>query len=83
LLFAKIVEIFLQIIHNVISDDLVKEVREMATTTFDKNIVLDEAAAKKLAELLAQPAPPRPELEDEFWEENERKVKEWFARSKT
>jgi len=54
LLFAEIVEIFLQIIHNVISDDLVKEVREMATTTFDKNIVLDEAAAKKLAELLAQ-----------------------------
>jgi len=54
----------------------------MATTTFDKNIVLDEAAAKRLAEILAQPAPPRPKLEDNFWEENERKKEEWFSRLK-
>jgi hypothetical protein len=54
----------------------------MATTTFDKKIVLDEAAATKLAEILTKPAPPRPEMDEHFWEENERKVDEWFSRSK-
>ena len=45
----------------------------MATTTFDKNIVLDEEAAERLAKILAEPAPPRTKLDENFWEENERK----------
>ena len=58
------------------------EVSSVATTTFDKNIVLDEAAAERLAEILAEPALPRPDLGDNFWEENERKKEEWFTRLK-
>jgi len=54
----------------------------MATTTFDKNITLDEASAARLAEVLAKPAPPRPELGEQFWEDNERKVNAWLSPSK-
>ena len=59
-----------------------REVRIVATTTFDKNIVLDEAAAERLAEILAKPAQSI-EIDERFWEENERKVNEWFSNSKT
>jgi len=54
----------------------------MATSTFDKEIILDEDAAERLAEILSQPAPPRPELGEHFWEENEKEVKEWLSRFK-
>ena len=54
----------------------------MATTTFDKNIIIDETAAERLAEILAKPAPTRPSLGENFWEENERKIESWFSRSK-
>ena len=54
----------------------------MATTTFDKNIVLGEAAAERLAEILSEPAPPRIEIDERFWQENERKKEEWFSRLK-
>ena len=54
----------------------------MATTTFDRNITLDQAAADRLAEILSQPAPPRPKLDENFWEENERKLEECLSRSK-
>jgi uncharacterized protein (DUF1778 family) len=54
----------------------------MATTTFDKNIVLDETSAAKLVEILSQPVPPRPELGEQFWEENERKLVEWLSPSR-
>ena len=53
----------------------------MATSTFDKNIVLDQAAAERLAEILAMPAPPRIEIDERFWEENERKIEAWLSRS--
>ena len=53
----------------------------MATTTFDKNIEIDQSAAEHLVSILAKPAPPRPKLDDRFWEENERKVKEWLSPS--
>ena len=53
----------------------------MATTTFDKNIEIDQSAAEHLVTILTKPAPPRPKLDDRFWEENERKVKEWLSPS--
>lgn len=59
-----------------------KEVISVATTTFDKNIILNEEAAERLAEILAEPAPPRAKLDENFWEENERKKEEWFTRLK-
>ncbi|MDR0197811.1 MAG: hypothetical protein LBI36_06300 [Oscillospiraceae bacterium] len=52
----------------------------MATSTFDKNITLDENAAKRLAEILEQPAPPRPNLGEGFWEKNKKEVDEWLSR---
>jgi uncharacterized protein (DUF1778 family) len=52
----------------------------MATTTFEKTIYLDQSAADRLAEILEQPAPPKPNLGENFWQENERKVKEWLSR---
>ena len=48
----------------------------MATSTFDKNITIDQEAAERLIKVLEQPAQPRP-LESDFWKENERKVKKW------
>jgi hypothetical protein len=59
-----------------------KEVNDMATSTFDKNITLDETAAKRLAEILAQPAPPRPNLGEDFWEKNKKEVDEWLSQFK-
>ena len=53
----------------------------MATTTFDKNIELNQSAAELLVNILTKPAPPRPKLDDGFWEDNERKVKEWLSPS--
>jgi len=50
----------------------------MATTTFDKNIEIDQSAAEHLVSILTKPAPPRPKLDENFWEDNERKVKEWL-----
>jgi uncharacterized protein (DUF1778 family) len=52
----------------------------MATSTFDKTITIDQEAAERLAEILSRPAPPRPKLADNFWEDNERKTKEWLSR---
>jgi len=54
----------------------------MATTTFEKTIFLDQEAAERLAEILEQPVPPRPDLGEKFWEDNERKTKEWLSRFK-
>ena len=54
----------------------------MATSTFSKTIYLDQAAAERLVEILEKPAQPLPEVDKEFWDENERKVKEWLSRSK-
>ena len=54
----------------------------MATSTFDKNIELSVEAAERLAKLLSEPAPPSIEIDYKFWEENERKKKEWFSRLK-
>ena len=51
----------------------------MPTTTFGKNIILDNKSAKRLAEILDKPAPPRPNLGKEFWTENERKVEQWLS----
>jgi len=52
----------------------------MATTTFEKTIYLDQTAAERLADILEQPAQPRPNLGEDFWKYNERKVKEWLSR---
>ena len=52
----------------------------VATTTFEKTIYLDQSAADRLAEILEQPAPPRPNLGENFWQQNEGKVKEWLSR---
>ena len=54
----------------------------MATTTFEKTIYLDQEAAERLADILEQPMPPMPDNDEEFWAENERKVKEWLSRFK-
>jgi len=54
----------------------------MATITFDREIILDKEAAERLAEILERPAPPRPALGENFWEENERKTNEWLSRFK-
>jgi hypothetical protein len=56
--------------------------KPMATTTFDKNIVIDKEAADRLVEILNKPAPPRPKGTDDFWKENERKVEAWLSRFK-
>ena len=53
----------------------------MATTTFDKAIVLNPDAAKILADTLDQPVLPLPHDDDEFWDENRKKVREWLLRS--
>ena len=52
----------------------------MATTTFEKTIYLDQAAAERLAEILEKPAPPRPKINETFWEDNDRKVNQWLSR---
>jgi len=54
----------------------------MATTTFEKTIVLGQEAAERLADILEQPAPPKPVLGENFREENERKVIEWLSQLK-
>ncbi|MCL2019883.1 MAG: hypothetical protein FWG70_09020 [Oscillospiraceae bacterium] len=54
----------------------------MATSTFHKNIVIDDKAADRLIEILNKPAPPMPKFPENYWAENERKVKEWLSRSK-
>ena len=54
----------------------------MATSTFDREIVITKEAAEQLAAILSEPAPPRPELGENFWRENERKVEEWLSRCK-
>ena len=52
----------------------------MATETFDKNIVLDKKAAKRLAEILSRPvSEPRTEGDKKFWKENEKKAEEWLS----
>jgi len=45
----------------------------LATSTFDKDITIDHDAAERLVEILAQPAPPRPDLGEGFWDDNEKK----------
>ena len=54
----------------------------MATTTFEKTIFIDQDAAERLAEILEQPVPPKADLGDDFWQDNERKVTEWLSRFK-
>ena len=54
----------------------------MATSTFSKTIYINKEAAERLADVLEKPAPPRPDLGKDFWEENERKVKEWLLHLK-
>ena len=54
----------------------------MATSTFDKTICIDQEAAEKMAMLSDEPSPPRPNLGDDFWQNNERKLKEWLSCSK-
>ena len=54
----------------------------MATTTFEKTITLDPKAAERLADILEYPAPLMPDDDEEFWEDNERKVNEWLSRFK-
>ena len=51
----------------------------MATSTFDKEIVLSKEAVERLAEIASKPAPPRPDLGENFWEENEKRVGEWLS----
>lgn len=52
----------------------------MATSTFYKNITIDKAAAERLIEILNEPVPPRHDDDDEFWEKNNKEVKEWLSR---
>lgn len=59
-----------------------KEEQKMATSTFDKNIVIGEKAAERLAEILSKPVPKQKENDKKFWEENEQKVKKWLSRFK-
>lgn len=40
----------------------------MATTTFDKRIIIDDAAADVMIALLDKPAPPRPNTNGMFME---------------
>ena len=54
----------------------------MATSTFSKTIYLDQAAAERLVEILETPAPLLPEVDKEFWDENDKKVSEWLSRIK-
>jgi hypothetical protein len=39
----------------------------MATTTFDKRIVIDDEAADRLIAVLNKPAPPRPKQDTIRW----------------
>ena len=55
----------------------------MATTTFEKTIIIDQEAAERLADILEQPAPLRPNLGENFREENERKINEWLSQLKS
>jgi hypothetical protein len=55
----------------------------MATATFDRNIVLDQEATERLAEILREPAAPRPEYDSDWWQKNEREVDEWLSRYKS
>jgi len=52
----------------------------MAISTFDKTIILDKEAAERLAIIAEKPAPPLPNLGDEYFEENKRRVTEWINR---
>ena len=40
----------------------------MATSTFYKNIIIDDAAADVMIALLNKPAPPRPDISGKFRE---------------
>lgn len=40
----------------------------MATTTFDKQIIIDDQAADVMISLLNKPAPPRPDISGRFRE---------------
>ncbi|MDR2615964.1 MAG: hypothetical protein LBC28_05225 [Oscillospiraceae bacterium] len=40
----------------------------MATSTFDKRIIIDDKAADVLIALLKKPAPPRPDISGKFRE---------------
>ena len=51
----------------------------MATSTFDKTIVLEKEAAERLAVIADNPVLPLPNI-DGFWEENSRRVEEWKKR---
>ena len=55
----------------------------MATVSYDRDIVISKEAAERLIEILAEPALPEPESNDEFWQNNERSVKDWLSRFKT
>ena len=55
-----------------------KDGEEMATSTFNKTIYIGQEVAERLAEILEKSAPPRPEIDKDFWDENERKVTEWL-----
>jgi len=45
-----------------------KEDKIMATSTFDKRIIIDDEAADVLISLLKKPAPPRPDISGKFRE---------------
>jgi hypothetical protein len=64
------------------ASEIREEGKRMATTTFDKNIVIDKNAAKRLVEILSKPAPKQAKSDKKFWEENEQKVDEWLSRFK-
>ncbi|MCL1988727.1 MAG: hypothetical protein FWG64_12285 [Firmicutes bacterium] len=50
----------------------------MATSTYDKTIVLSPEAAERLADILDRPAVPLSEGADERLEESLRRGKEWI-----
>ena len=54
----------------------------MATSSFHKNFILTEEAAERLVKVLNEPAPPRSDLGENFWEENKKEVDEWLSRFK-
>jgi uncharacterized protein (DUF1778 family) len=54
----------------------------MATATFDRDIVLDQEAAERLAKALNEPATPRPDLGEDWWYKNDKEVDEWLSRFK-
>jgi hypothetical protein len=55
----------------------------MATATFDRDIVLDQEAAERLAAALMEPAMPEPDLGEDWWYKNSKEVDEWLSRFKS